>query len=323
MADLPKEFTDRLREIVPLSRLQDCLDSFSTAPATTFQTNRLKADPRSLRIELETDGFSPTPLAWKPDAFQVPHSERRRLTQSAACMEGRLYIQNPASMIPPLVLDPSPEEWILDLAAAPGGKTVQLAGQMGNRGRISAVESVRSRFFRLLRVLELHGAGNVQTYLKDGAAVWRSCPEQFDRVLLDAPCTAEGRFSENDPASFAYWSLKKIREMSRKQRRLMFSAVQSLKPGGVLVYCTCTLAPEENELVVNGALKRFGDSLHLVEVAAPNGNSLRGLGRWRGKELHPDMSRCLRILPDSTMEGFFIARIEKTSSTINLAHDAR
>ena len=287
MADLPKEFTDRLREIVPLSRLQDCLDSFSTLPATTFQANRLKSDPHSLRTELETDGFSPTPLDWKPDAFQVPHSERHRLTRSAACIEGRLYIQNPSSMVPPLVLDPSPDEWILDLAAAPGGKTVQLAGQMGNRGRISAVESVRSRFFRLERALELYGAENVQTYLKDGTAVWRSCPELFDRVLLDAPCTSEGRFDGSDPASFAYWSMKKIKEMSRKQRRLMFSAVQSLKAGGVLVYCTCTLSPEENELVVDGALKRFGDSLHLEQVAAPNGSSLRGLGRWRGKSCTP------------------------------------
>ena len=155
----------------------------------------------------------------------VPNQQRRALTETAACRAGRIYIQNPASMIPPLLLDPQPGEWILDLGAAPGSKTLQMAGMMVNRGKISAVESVRGRFFRLRANLEKHGATLVQTYLKDGIKVWRNCPEQFDRVLLDAACSAEGRFNVNRPSSYGYWSTKKIREMQRKQKRLLFSAL--------------------------------------------------------------------------------------------------
>ena len=98
----------------------------------------------------------------------------------------------------------------MDLAAAPGGKTLHMAALMQNKGRIAAVESVRSRFFRLRRNLEQFGVKIADTYLKDGAQVWRVRPEHFDRVLLDAPCSGEGRFTTTDPKSFAYWSEKKI-----------------------------------------------------------------------------------------------------------------
>ena len=103
----------------------------------------------------------------------------------------------------------------------------------------------RGRFFRLRDNLARHGAENVQTHLADGTRIWRRHPERFDRVLLDAPCSSEGRFRADAPKTYAYWSKKKIAESSRKQRRLCYSAIQCLKPGGVLVYSTCTFAPKK------------------------------------------------------------------------------
>ena len=246
----------------------------------------------------------------------MPNEQRRELSESEACLRGEIYLQNLSSMIPPLVLNPQSGERILDLAAAPGGKALQMAGMMANRGKISAVESVRGRFFRLRANLENHGAILVQTYLKDGIKVWRSCPEQFDRVLLDAACSAEGRFNVNEPSSYGYWSTKKIREMQRKQKRLLFSAVQCLKPGGTLVYSTCTFAPEENEVVVDSVLKRFGEALCLEELGKPPVAVQEGLICWRNRGLHPDLQRAWRILPDGIMEGFFACRLRKLESTL-------
>lgn len=244
---LPEAFRARLQAVLPPEHFAACWQSLAAEQPTAFRANALKGAPDALPAELAAAGFALTPLGWKADAFVVPADQRRALTECAACREGRLYIQNPSSMVPPILLAPQSGESILDLGAAPGSKTLQLAELMGNQGRIWAVESVRGRFFRLRDNLARHGAENVQVLLADGTRIWRRHPERFDRVLLDAPCSSEGRFRAHAPKTYAYWSEKKIAEASRKQRRLCYSAVQCLKPGGVLIYSTCTFAPEENE----------------------------------------------------------------------------
>lgn len=318
---LPEPFLERLRQIVAPDRVEGCLAAFERPVSTTFRVNTLKADVVSVIPRLTAAGFAVQPLSWPPAtavaAYGLPAEQRRELTESEACRRGEIYLQNPSSMIPPLLLDPQSGERVLDLAAAPGGKALQMAGMMGNQGRLAAVESARSRFFKMKEILDRHGVRNAETYLKDGTGVWKNCPEAFDRVLLDAPCSGEGRFRSGVRSSYAYWSLRKIREMARKQKRLMFSAVQCLKPGGVLVYATCTMAPEENELVVERSLRRFGAALELEEIQLPIANLAPGLTQWRGVKLHPEMARCARILPDGQMEGFFVARIRKTSSTLD------
>lgn len=307
---IPPRFCERLRQILPAAAYDTCLEAMHQEPATTFRLNPLKATLEQALSSLQAGGFAPTPLPWKPDAFAVPDAQRRALTESAACREGWIYLQNPASMVPPLVLDPRPGDWVLDLTAAPGSKTLQLAGMMGGQGRISAVEMVRDRFFRLKANLAAHGADWVQLYLKDGTGVGRTCPEWFDRVLLDAPCSGEGRINARYPETYAYWSEAKIREMSRKQKRLLSSAARALKPGGVLVYSTCSLAPEENELVVAQALE-WGLGIEAAPLPCP---ALPGLTQWQGKDLPPELAHCLRLVPDGLLEGFFVCRLRKPAS---------
>lgn len=313
--EIPEAFRTRLEALLPSEHFAACWDSFAAVQPTAFRANGLKVAADVLYDELLAEGFALTPLAWKADAFTVPADQRRALTECAAYGAGRLYIQNPASMVPPLLLDPQPDEWILDLTAAPGSKTLQLAAMMGNRGRISAVEAVRGRFFRLRDNLAKHGAENVQTYLKDGARVWRQCPEQFDRVLLDAPCSSEGQFKSAEPKTWAYWSEKKIAEMNRKQRKLMFSAVQCLKPGGVLVYSTCTFAPEENEAIVDRVLGQFSGALEVEAIELPFAHAEMGLSQWQEQVFDAQVRRARRILPLAGMEGFFVCRLRKNAST--------
>ena len=311
---LPEEFAQRLQQIIPSERFADCWTSFTRPMATSFRINSLRGRTEDVAAELTQAGFDLLPPAWNADAFSVPDDQRRALTESAACAEGRIYIQNPSSMIPPLALDPQPGEEVLDRAAAPGGKTLHMAALMENRGRIGAVEVVRNRFFRLRSTQQRGNAQIVQTYMKDGTRVWRQCPERFDRVLLDAPCSGEGLFQTDQPQTFAYWGKKKRAEMVRKQRRLLYSAVRSLKPGGTLVYSTCTFAPEENEAVVQHALEQFGDALAVRDIELHETRCSR-VSRVAGGGVCPPLRAARRIVPDGVMEGFFICKLYKREST--------
>ena len=322
-APLPQAFLERLGRILPAGRTEGVLASFAEEPPAVFFANTLRRTAEELLAELQAEGFEPTPLPWRPGAFRLPAGERAALADGAASREGRLFVLNASSLVPPLALAPRPGEAVLDLCAAPGGKTLQLACALEGRGALSAVDSVRARFFRLKRNLRAQGADFVRTFLKDGAGVWRSCPEAFDRVLVDAPCTSEARFRAADPDTWAYWSERKIAEMARKQKRLLFSGIQCLAPGGVLVYSTCTFAPEENEAVVGALLESTGDALELEPLELPFENAAGGLPEWNGRPFHPALAGAARILPADGMEGFFVCRLRKLRSTRRTDRAAR
>jgi 16S rRNA (cytosine1407-C5)-methyltransferase len=187
-----------------------------------------------------------------------------------------------------------------------------MAAAMDNSGRISAVEPVRARFHRLKANLARCGVANARLYLKDGRRVGRLVPERFDRVLLDAPCSTEAGFRAGAPQTWRHWGPRKLRETSRKQRGLILSAFQALRPGGVLVYCTCSFAPEENEAVVDHLLAEAGSSCRTEPVDLPPVVPVRpALARWEGRSFHPGVARAARILPDARFEGFFLCRLRK------------
>ncbi len=313
---LPAAFIERLTHIVPAAQLDSVLASMQHPRRTAFRINTLMDEAARVLPALQQAGFRLEPLNRMAGAYSVPAGQRRALTESEPYHRGAIYIQNPASMLPPLLLQPQPGERVLDLAAAPGSKTLQLAAMMDNRGWISAVEVVRERFFRLRRNLDKHGAQIVHTYNKDGSRVWRQVAEQFDRVLLDAPCSSEGQFTTLEPESFRYWSRKKIKEMSRKQKRLLYSAIQCVKPGGLVLYSTCTFAPEENEAIVSKMLRKFSGRLEVVPVEVALENSVPGLSGWNGRRYAPELQQALRILPNELMEGFFVCLLRKTGSTM-------
>ncbi len=308
---LPGAFIARLTRIVPATQLDSVLDSFTRSRSCSFRINTLLAPIEDVRAELEDKGFHLAPVSWCPEAFTIPANQRRELIGSAAVREGRIYVQNPSSMLAPVILAPRAGETVLDLAAAPGGKTLHLAALMGNQGRLSAVERVRSRYHKLRAVLERYGASMVRTYLTDGRSVGRKVPERFDRVLLDAPCSSEAQFTRQDPKSWAHWSARKIKESSRKQKGLLASAIASLKPGGTLLYCTCTFAPEENELVVDDALRKQGHLIQIQTMTMPVRNIQQGLSRWGARNLHPELVKTVRVLPDGHMDGFFLCLLRK------------
>ncbi|MBN2869687.1 MAG: RsmB/NOP family class I SAM-dependent RNA methyltransferase [Campylobacterales bacterium] len=308
---LPEAFKERLEKIVPHERFDTIIKTFDAPKQVTFRVNTLKSTASELEAELTREGIAFERVGWLEGVYRISPDDKLRLTQTEAFYGGRLYIQNLSSMIAPVLLDPKPDETVLDLAAAPGGKTLILASMMHNTGWLSAVEPSRERFFRLCDNLKHQGVTNAHTYMTDGRSVGKKCPLMFDRILLDAPCSSEARFKTFDEKSTSYWSIHKVKETSKLQRRLLLSAYDALKPGGKLLYSTCSFSPEENESPLQHLLERHGDHLKTLPLILPFDNVQKPLTRW-GKEVYDERIRnAVRILPTDTIDGFFICLLEK------------
>ena len=290
---IPLIFIDRVSKILPSDcDLKGC---FTPRPYKAFRINTLKSDRREVEEFLNDRDISFNSVPWCPSAFTVPISFIDQILGSTLSSPGKIYAQGLESMLAVVVLDPKPGEMVLDLCAAPGSKTTQIAALMQNEGALLANEPVRNRFFRLKSVIDLMGA-KASLASKDGR-FFRS-QQLFDRILVDAPCSSEGRFLWSEPKTFAYWSLRKVREMAHKQKGLLLNASRLLKPGGVMVYATCTFAPEENEEAIEWFLKKTGGRFQLQPINIP------GILSYPSSVKH-----ALRVLPSADMEGFFIAKI--------------
>lgn len=307
---LPQKFLERLKEIYPASYPMIC-ETFLRDKEATFRINYLKIDLARLREALSSEGIRYRELSFPRGSFILKES-LREFQKSYIYRDGLVYVQNVASMLPAIVLNPSRGERILDLCAAPGAKTTQIASLAGPDIELVAIEKIAPRYYKLLANLKLQGADFVKAHLADGIAAKNRYQGYFDKVLLDAQCSCEGRFFVPEPRTYKYWSERKIKEMAHKQKRLLYSAVSCLKEGGELVYSTCTFAPEENEAALDWALNKFA-WLKVVPVVLPMKNVKAGLTSWRGRQFSPALRYALRIIPDDIMEGFFIAKFKSHS----------
>lgn len=309
---LPTAFLERLPEVVPAAQLTAVLQSFTKPRPTTFRVNRLKTTAAELQAELTADGFEVEPVSWYTEAFILRSRSLRELTEHPAYLAGRLYVQSLSSMIPPLVLAPQPSESVLDIAAAPGSKTTQMAMMMGNTGQIVANDTSLVRLYKLQANLKMQGVDNVVTRRGLGQALWTDFPGVFDRALVDVPCSMEGRFNTAKPKTWSNWSPKKVKELSLRQRSLLRSAVSATQPGGVIVYSTCTLSPEENEGVIEWILKKE-PTLSVEPIQIAGLVTQPPLKHWKKQVFSPGVANSVRILPTELMEGFFVACLRKAS----------
>ncbi len=291
------------------------LKAFAREKPTTFRVNSLKSSAGPVKEHLESQGLKIENVPWYKDAFILRKGSQRDLEGTEVYQNGEIYVQGLSGMIPPLVLSPQPGEKVLDLTAAPGSKTTQLAALMKGVGSVTANDDNPIRTEKLKANIRNQGAANVSVLSPgDGGLVWKTHIEAFDRVLLDAPCSSEGRFLLEVPSTYGYWREGANRRMAKDQRRLFKSAFLCLKPGGTMVYSTCTFAPEENEGVLQWALDTFTDAVELEEIPLPLPPYTRGLGGWAGLKFHSSVVKSVRILPSPVLEGFFVARIRKTQS---------
>jgi len=294
---LPQEFLGRLKDQFGDSTSRAIQKAFEADRPVTLRVNQLKAEDANVVNEMRRLGFLIEKIPGVLHAFRVRNADERALFDTGLVQQGFVYLQSLSSMLPPIVLDPKPGDKILDLCAAPGSKTSELAALTQNQAQITALEVDKIRYEKLLATLDRQGA-EAKTIFGDATVIPKSMPGQFDKILADVPCSAEGRISLLEPRSYRFWSLKNITEHAKLQRRLLRAAHESLKSGGTLVYSTCTLAKEENEDMVKWFLETYPDMR-----SAPVSLGFRKIVE------HGNFG--LTILPDDLTEGFFIAKLKK------------
>jgi len=278
--------------------------------------NSLRLTASELAAHMAATGLDARPLHWWPNAFRLRDFDPGSGAGPGARFEyiaGLYHVQEEVSLLPPRLLDPRPGERILDLCAAPGGKTAQIAVALGNQGTVVANDRDFGRLTTLRSTLDRLGAANVTTTRCDGA---NYPPEAglFDRVLVDVPCSCEGT-SRKSPEVLAQVGPAVSRRLEGVQRGLLRKAIQLTRPGGRIVYSTCTYAPEENEEVVADLLAEHPD-VRLKEVAIPGLQVAPGLTEWEGREYPPEMKRAVRIWPHhNDTGGFFVAVLEKAPAS--------
>lgn len=276
------------------------------APCIWANPSRIGRD--GLAALLDAEGITSTPIPWLADAFGLPLSVKAG--QNWWYCAGLAHAQEAVSQIPVRLMDLAPGQQVLDMCAAPGGKTAQMAFALGNRGTLVANDIARFRIKALQGNLDRLGVVNCTVTCTD-AANWPAAGGCFHRILLDAPCSSEGTIRRNpsrlhrlDPASPG--------RLAARQRALLRKAVQRLEPGGRLVYSTCTFSPEENELTVAAILEEYPDQLRILPAAIPGLVTAPGITEWAGRRLADALANCMRIWPHhNDTGGFFIAVLEK------------
>lgn len=275
-----------------------------------IRVNTLKARAQDIKTQLSKAGWTLTPVPWCSDAFWI-EGERRDIGNLLEHQLGYVYIQDPASMLPPLVLSPERGNIVLDMCASPGSKTSQAAAMMKNSGVIVANDVDGSRLPALQTNLQRLGVINAVVTKKDGRAFTQ---QAFDKIMIDAPCSGTGTLRRS-LKGIRMFNPKQVAFLSRLQQDLLRTGWEALKRGGVLTYSTCTLEPLENEVVVSAFLHEHPEAT-LSEITL----DIAREEAWTehpetGKALHPEVRKCLRIHPyTNDTEGFFVCRIHKPKS---------
>ena len=310
--ELHSTFVERLEEQFEPNVLEKLLRGFESDRLPVIRINTLKADLQAIMSYLRERSVQFERVPFLSNALIIKNKKEKYFEDLDIYQQGHIYFQGISSQLPVLFLDPKPGEKILDVSSAPGSKTTQIGINMKNQGEILANEIDEIRHERLKYNLDKQGITVAQTRLGDGVALGHEYPETFDRVLLDAPCSAEGRIDMKKFRTYKFWSEKNIKKNAQLQKRLFISAYKALKPGGSLMYSTCTLAPEENETILDWAIKKF-DDLEIQKLKLDFKHLLPTLSKFQEREFDKKVHYGLKASSSNISEGFFIALFKKKS----------
>lgn len=278
----------------------------------SFRINTLKTDGADIFQEFKSKNIKTVESKFLSGVYFYDRSQDFLIKGTNAFYAGKIYLQSIASLLPALVLEPKSWESILDVCAAPGSKTTQIAVLMENHGAITALEQNQIRYDKLLYNCRLQGATIVEWKKMDARHFLANAETPlFDRILLDAPCSAEGRINLSNEKTYGFWTLENIEKKATLQYELLSVAVKKLKKWGTLVYSTCTLAPEENEWVIARLLKEY-KSLSLESIDIWISSQLwwrEGVTSFDGINYGEVMKKAVRILPSDETEWFFVVKI--------------
>jgi len=307
-------FLERMKLLFPDKKDFDSyLEILKKEPVRSIRCNTIKISPEKLKKRLEEKGWKIKIPFRDFSKIMIVENELQpgELGRALEHLLGYYYVQEIASMLPVLVLNPKENEKILDLCASPGSKTTQMAATMKNSGLIIANEVKFGRIKILASNLERCGVMNTIITKRDGTALCKRFKQKnflFDKILLDAPCSGEGTI-RSTPKTLEMWNIKTIENLSKLQKSMISSAIEILKPNGKLIYSTCTHAPEENEEIIDFALKNFNVKIQKINLPI---KTHPGITKFKEKEYLEDVKYSCRVYPQlSNTEGFFIAKIRK------------
>lgn len=302
------KFVERYSKLTDWESFRQCSLSFLRR---SIRANTLKISVKELKERLESS-WNLEQIPWCKEGFWIEHAkkERRDIGNLIEHSLGYFYIQEAASMIPPIVLEPKPDDMVLDIAASPGSKTTQIAQYMENKGILIANDYTYERMKPLSINLQRCGVTNAMITLMEGQWFKKSGIE-FDRVLVDAPCSGTGTIRKS-LKTIGIWNPDMVRRLSITQKQLIETGFNLLKENGTLIYSTCSLEPEENEGVVDFLINKY-ENAGLEEIKLSIKRSPAVL-EFDGNSYNEEIKKCLRIWPqDNDTEGFFVAKVRKTS----------
>lgn len=299
---LPEEFINRMKTLLGEDEYNLFLESYRQPRYYGLRVNTLKVCVEDF---LKISPFKLKPIPWTDDGFY--YSEEESPGKHPYYYAGLYYIQEPSAMLPAKILNAQPGEYILDLCAAPGGKTVQIAAGMKGEGLLIANDINTGRVKALVKNIELCGIRNAIVTNETPEKLAINFTEFFDKILIDAPCSGEGMFRKDEEAVRS-WEKYKCEKCSLMQRDILQNVDKMLKPGGRLVYSTCTFTPEENEKMISEFLNNH-ENYELIEIPKTSGID-EGRPDW--SDGNTDLKKAARLWPHKLKgEGHFVALLRK------------
>ena len=278
---------------------KEIIEGYQTKRKTTLRINTIKSNIEEIKKELEKEKIEYETIKWSKEALIIKNADEKTIQEMEIYKNGKIYLQSLSSMLPPIILEPKEGTDILDMAAAPGGKTTQIAALTNNKAHITACEKNKIRAERLKYNVDKQGATRVLIMPKDSRFIDDFF--SFDQILLDAPCSGSGTLNYNDANVEKYFTEQLIERSSKTQKTLLSKAIKLLKPGHEMVYSTCSILDCENEDVVSSVIKNGN-----IEIVPINFEGMEEL-----PILPTKISGTLCVKPTELYEGFFVAKIRK------------
>lgn len=297
--NIPSFLKEMLEKQYDTKDIEKIVKGYYKKRPVTFRVNTIKASVEKIKEELEKNDIQFDMVDFCEEAFIIKNVTEKEVEQLDIYKNGEIYLQSLSSMLPPIILKPEENIDILDMAAAPGGKTTQIAAITNNKSRITACEINNIRAERLKYNIDKQGATSVYLMKKDSRFIDDFF--SFDKILLDAPCSGSGTLDLNNQNSDKIFTKKLVDKSVKSQLSLLKKAVKVLKKGHEMVYSTCSILECENEDIVNEVLKQYNVEIIPIDY------------EWISKlpVLPTKINGTLCIAPNEYFEGFFIAKLRK------------
>lgn len=297
---IPEFFINRLQSQYTQTEINQILKGYSTNRKVTLRVNTIKSNNQEIEKILTKNNISFSKVKWSEIAFIINNASEEELRKLSIYEEGKIYLQSLSSMLPPIILEPEEGEDILDMAAAPGGKTTQIAALTNNLAHITACELNNIRAEKLKYNLEKQGVNSAFVMQKDA----RNIDDffSFDRILLDAPCSGSGTLDLEQKNTFKYFTEVLIEKSAKTQLTLLRKAIKLLKTGKEIIYSTCSILSKENEEIVQKVLNE-NPNIEIVPIQFNGDEDI--------PKLPVKLPGTLCVCPNKLYEGFFIAKLRK------------